>query len=173
MNPNFLHCWNIHNLAIAAPLKSTGNTEGCLTIMSDQEFVNVHDAKRYLVSINPLILECASDKEIEKFAKNPKYNLAKSCELSKLYTGDNVVLIGDAAHPFKPIGQGINIAMLDGMNLDLALNNFYKDDRAKALEYFNKITLIEGNACINLANKLMSKSGRIKEFLKMEYGLQE
>lgn len=172
MDPNYLHLWNVKDLTIAAPLKSSGNKQGSLTIMCDKDFKNAHEAKSWLASISPNILPCASDKEIEKFVTNPKYNLAKSCQLSKIYSRKNVVLIGDAAHPFKPIGQGINIAMLDGMNLDLCINHYYKDDLSKSLEYFNQITIQEGNACINIANKVMSPSGRIIEGIKMHLGLQ-
>lgn len=133
MNPNYLHLWNLNCMAIAAPLKSTGNSEGCLTVITDRNFGSVLEAKSFLASVNPKIVECASMKEIEKFVVNPSINLAKSCKISKLYSGRNVVLIGDAAHPFKPIGQGINVAMLDGMNLDLAISNYHRDDLDKAL----------------------------------------
>lgn len=40
-----------------------------------------------------------------------------SYHCNRYYNGSNIVILGDAAHPFRPIGFGINLAMLDAMTL--------------------------------------------------------
>lgn len=82
-----------------------------------------------------------------------------------------MVLIGDAAHPFKPIGQGINIAMLDGMNIGLALTAVFPNNRAKALKYFNDQTKPQGDACIYIANNVMNDRGRLLDMIRIRSGL--
>lgn len=62
-----------------------------------------------------MILNSMSEKNIEALAKFKKKNVGKKCWVSQYYHGDNFILLGDAAHPFRPIGQGINIAMLDAV----------------------------------------------------------
>ena len=101
-----------------APIKFTGNKNGCAFVGMGKDFKSVAEARSSFNSNGCGILnKLASDKEIEVFIKSEKFDIAKSATINQYYNGSNIVLIGDAAHPFKPIGQGINMALKDGMDL--------------------------------------------------------
>ena len=84
-------------------------------------------AKQLLRSINPMFLEAMSQQNMDDFVKFKKKNVAKTCYVDQYYHGSNLILLGDAAHPFRPIGQGINVAMLDGVWLCNAIATFPHD----------------------------------------------
>ena len=77
-----------------------------------------------------------TDKSVETFMNQEPRNIHKSVRCNRFYNGDNVVIIGDAAHPFRPIGQGINIALLDAMWLCQFIEN-KNSDIEQALSDFN------------------------------------
>jgi len=56
-----------------------------------------------------------TDKGLDLFLATKPRNIFKTVRCNRFHDGSNIVIIGDAAHPFPPVGQGINIAMLDGM----------------------------------------------------------
>jgi 2-polyprenyl-6-methoxyphenol hydroxylase-like FAD-dependent oxidoreductase len=65
----------------------------------------------------PQILELASDESIAAFAHRTCYHVGQSLTCSRLHAG-RVALIGDAAAPFPPVGQGVNAAMESATVLD-------------------------------------------------------
>ena len=97
--------------------------------------------------------------------------MAKACKISKYYYKDNFILIGDAAHPFRPIGQGINLAMLDGMNLQLAIDCIYPNDRESALKHFSDHTKPEGDACIDLALSFDTLAQKVNDIMMTFLGV--
>lgn len=58
---------------------------------------------------------------IEAYATRRCYHIGQKLTCSRLDAG-KAVLIGDAAGPFPPIGQGVNAAMESAMMLALALD---------------------------------------------------
>lgn len=56
-----------------------------------------------------------TDKGIDLFMATKPRNIFKTVYCNRFHNESNIALIGDAAHPFPPVGQGINIAMLDAM----------------------------------------------------------
>ena len=91
--------------------------------------------------------------------------------MNKYYHSNKLICIGDAAHPFKPIGQGINMAMLDGMNLDLYISKISPNNLETALKLFSDSSKIEGDALIDLATSLESTFFKIKGILLYELGI--
>ena len=65
----------------------------------------------------PRVLEFAGDEQVEAFAKRTCYHIGRSLNCSQFH-GGKAVLIGDAAAPYPPIGQGVNGAMESAMALD-------------------------------------------------------
>jgi 2-polyprenyl-6-methoxyphenol hydroxylase-like FAD-dependent oxidoreductase len=61
-------------------------------------------------------LDLASPKAVSDFSQRPCYHIGQKLLCSELHAGQ-AVLIGDAAGPFPPIGQGVNAAMEAAMVL--------------------------------------------------------
>ena len=156
------------NATVSCTLKHTDNKEGCAIVNLDKDIRDIDHAKQILKSINPDLLKAVSDEKLQAFANFTKKNVAKRCYVSQYYHGDNFVLIGDAAHPFRPIGQGINIAMMDGVWLDQYLKT-YPHDVAKALRNFGSYSKLQGDACLNISPLMKNKPLLLREFIN--YGL--
>lgn len=84
------------------------------------EFSSAEDARRFLRERVPRILELASEEKVSAFAQRTCYHIGQKLTCSQLQ-GGKAVLIGDAAAPFPPIGQGVNAAMESSMALDLCI----------------------------------------------------
>jgi len=81
------------------------------------DFASAAQAREYLGKVCPPILDLASDRAIAAFANRPSYHVGQSATCSQLH-GGKAVLLGDAAAPFPPIGQGVNAAMESAAVLD-------------------------------------------------------
>ncbi len=85
-------------------------------------FASAEEVRRYFRKRCPRILELASDEAIAAFAQRTCYHIGRKLTCSHLY-GGKAVLLGDAAGPFPPIGQGVNAAMESAMVLDLCIDD--------------------------------------------------
>jgi len=83
-------------------------------------YATVEEAQSFLKRRVPRILELTSEAQIAAFAKRTCYHIGQKLTCSRL-SGGKAVLIGDAAAPFPPIGQGVNAAMESSMVLDLCI----------------------------------------------------
>jgi kynurenine 3-monooxygenase len=83
-------------------------------------FSSAAEAHRFFRDRVPRILELASEEAIAAFAKRTCYHIGRKLTCSQLH-GGKAVLLGDAAGPFPPIGQGVNAAMESAMELDLCI----------------------------------------------------
>jgi 2-polyprenyl-6-methoxyphenol hydroxylase-like FAD-dependent oxidoreductase len=80
----------------------------------------VDDARRFFRDRSPRVLELTSEEAVAAFASRNCYHIGQKLTCSQFH-GGNAVLLGDAASPFPPIGQGVNAAMESAMALDLAI----------------------------------------------------
>ena len=88
-----------------APIKFTQNKNGAAFVGLSTDYNSVAECRSDFKSLGLDILnKLASDKEFEVYIKSEKYNIAKSAIMNQYHSNDNIVCIGDAAHPFKPIG---------------------------------------------------------------------
>ena len=106
------------NATVSCTMKHSGNKEGVAILNMNEDIRDIEHAKQVLKKINPMFENCMSPDRLKSFANFKKKNVGKNCTVSQYYHGDSMILIGDAAHPFRPIGQGINLAMVEGVWLD-------------------------------------------------------
>jgi len=63
------------------------------------------------------------------------------------------------------MGQGINMAMWDGMQLDLAISHRFPNDLGKAIKLFSDSSKPEGDAAIFLAQQFESVFFKLYELI--------
>jgi kynurenine 3-monooxygenase len=80
-------------------------------------FSSAADARAYLRRHCPRVLDLASEGSVAAFAERTCYHVGQQLTCSQL-DGGRAVLLGDAAGPFPPIGQGVNAAMEAATELD-------------------------------------------------------
>ena len=73
-------------------------------------FSSPDQARRYLRQNCPRVLDLTSSRAVAAFAERTCYHIGQKLTCSQLRAG-KTVLLGDAAGPFPPIGQGVNAAM--------------------------------------------------------------
>ncbi|MCV2488091.1 FAD-dependent monooxygenase [Geodermatophilus sp. YIM 151500] len=83
-------------------------------------FASPDDARAWLRRHCPRVLDLASPDAVAAFARRRCYHVGQKLTCSALSAG-RCVLIGDAAGPFPPIGQGVNAALESAMVLDRCL----------------------------------------------------
>ena len=83
-------------------------------------YASTEEARSFFQRRVPRILELTSDEQVAAFAHRTCYHIGQKLTCSQL-RGGKAVLIGDAAAPFPPIGQGVNAAMESSMVLDLCI----------------------------------------------------
>jgi 2-polyprenyl-6-methoxyphenol hydroxylase-like FAD-dependent oxidoreductase len=105
-------------LTVFAMLKSEGNQTaiGIVHVDGYEVTKSIAETRAFFKKIDPTgaLNEMMTDNSVENFMNQKARNIHKAVTCNRYYNGDNVVLVGDAAHPFRPIGQGINLAMLGG-----------------------------------------------------------
>jgi kynurenine 3-monooxygenase len=78
--------------------------------------------KHYLSSGKHAITNYASDKAIEEFSRQENISTGRAKICSSFHQG-RLVLLGDAASPFPPVGQGVNAAMEMAIVLDQCIGD--------------------------------------------------
>ncbi|MFN8456832.1 MAG: NAD(P)/FAD-dependent oxidoreductase [Anaerolineae bacterium] len=83
-------------------------------------FTSMDEARRFLEQRCPRILELTSEEKVAAYAQRTCFHIGQKLTCSQLY-GGKAVLLGDAAGPFPPVGQGVNAAMESAMMFDLCI----------------------------------------------------
>lgn len=101
-------------LTIFAAMKCENNETGIgiIHVGGAKETKTIAETRAWLHNVSPEVNLMMTDESVEKFMNQKPRNIHKSVKCNRYYNGSNVVLIGDAAHPFRPIGQGINLALI-------------------------------------------------------------
>jgi kynurenine 3-monooxygenase len=125
LDPHYLHGLSIRPFCVAGAIKGEDGLDTArwfcaVGTKKEMVFSSAEEARRFFRDRVPRILELASDESVAAFAHRTCYHIGQKLTCSQLH-GGKVVLIGDAAGPFPPIGQGVNAAMESAMVLDLCV----------------------------------------------------
>jgi len=139
LDKNYLHALSIRHFYAAGAINGDHGTESprwfCAVGSKEELSFSSADEARALFARNcPRILELTSDDAVDAFARRPCYHVGRSLTCSQLH-GGRAVLIGDAAGPFPPIGQGVNAAMESATVLDMCIGERVNDLPAAAARF--------------------------------------
>jgi len=115
LDPTYLQALSTRPFCVAGAIRGEDGSGqprwfGAIGTRQSLSFVSPDAARRYLRKACPRVLDLASPKAINEFAERTCYHIGQKLSCSQLH-GGAAVLIGDAAGPFPPIGQGVNAAM--------------------------------------------------------------
>ena len=115
LDPTYLQALATRPFCVAGAIKGDEHSDGprwfcAIGTKRALSFQDAGAAHRYLRKACPRVLDLASPKAISAFAQRTCYHIGQKLLCSQLH-GEAAVLIGDAAGPFPPIGQGVNAAM--------------------------------------------------------------
>ena len=128
LNPSYLYIFGLPPyLAVAGAINGKNGPSDPLWFCQigfsgSKKFNSFEEAKSFLVK-NYLstgknaITNYATDKAIEEFSKQENISTGRAKICSSFHVG-KLVLLGDAAAPFPPVGQGVNAAMEMAIILD-------------------------------------------------------
>jgi kynurenine 3-monooxygenase len=118
------------------------------------DFATPAQARQYLAKVCPPILDLASDRSIAAFADRPSYHVGLSTTCSQLH-GGKAVLLGDAAAPFPPIGQGVNAAMESATVLDTHIGAVAGTDLTEAAASYSAAWKPESDAVTWISERVL------------------
>ncbi len=126
LDPHYLYALSVRPPCIAGAINGEAGPGTprwfCMVAASEkQSFASVEEV-RQLFRHSPQVLEMASAASIEAFAQRECHHVGQKLTCSQFY-GGKAVLLGDAASPFTPIGQGVNAAMESAMTLDRCIGS--------------------------------------------------
>lgn len=126
LDENYLHGLSTRPFCVAGAIKGEEGSASarwfCAIGTKNQiEFSSADEARHFLRERCPRVLEFAGDGQVEAFAQRTCYHIGRSLNCSQFH-GGKAVLIGDAAAPYPPIGQGVNGAMESAMTLDQCIS---------------------------------------------------
>jgi 2-polyprenyl-6-methoxyphenol hydroxylase-like FAD-dependent oxidoreductase len=122
LDRHYLHMFSIYPFVVAGAIRGDSgpdSTRWFCAVCTNRElkFSSANEAHSYFRARSPRVLEFASEQAVAAFAQRKCYHIGRSLTCSQLH-GGKAVLIGDAAAPFPPIGQGLNAALESSMVLD-------------------------------------------------------
>lgn len=122
LDPHYLNGLSMHPFCIAGAIKGDPGSDGprwfcCVGTKDKIVFASVEEARRFLQERCPRILELTGEAQVAAYAQRTCFHIGQKLTCSQLH-GGKAVLLGDAAGPFPPVGQGINAAMESAMVLD-------------------------------------------------------
>jgi len=139
MDPRYLHALSIRNFYVAGAVPGDDGPRTArwfCAIGTDHELSlsSAGQAREFFERTCPEILDLAGDESVAAFADRTCYHVGRSLTCSALHAG-RAVLLGDAAAPFPPIGQGVNAAMESATVLDQCIGAAGLDLLAAAARY--------------------------------------
>jgi 2-polyprenyl-6-methoxyphenol hydroxylase-like FAD-dependent oxidoreductase len=135
-------------------------------------FTSPSDARQYLRRRCPRVLDLASSRAIEAFAGRACYHIGQKLTCSRLHAG-KAVLVGDAAGPFPPIGQGVNAAMEAAAVLDQCIGDSGLHALSRATASYDASWRPELDAVSWISEKMLfeNRLHTLRANLTMRFGL--
>lgn len=148
LETNALHIWPRESFMMIALPNPDGTFTGTLFLSFDQ-FESINDPKKFFEDTFPDVLKLIPDVE-QQWTVNPTSSLV-TMKCWPWSLGNNVLLIGDAAHAVVPFyGQGMNAGFEDCRILNKLLNK-NNDDWTKTIEEFEVLRKPDTDAVATLA----------------------
>jgi kynurenine 3-monooxygenase len=133
LNPSYLYIFGLPPyLAVAGAINGKKGPSDPLWFCQigysgSRKFSSFEEAKNFLHKNYPngstnCLTHYITDKAIEEFASQENISTGKA-KICSSFSFGKVVLIGDAASPFPPVGQGVNAAMEMAMVLDQCIGD--------------------------------------------------
>jgi kynurenine 3-monooxygenase len=125
LDKNYLHGLSMRPFCVAGAIKGehgpgTERWFCAIGTKAKMRFSSPEEAAGFFRERCPRVLELASEEAVAAFVQRTCYHIGQKLTCSQLH-GGKAILIGDAAGPFPPIGQGVNAAMESSMVLDLCV----------------------------------------------------
>ena len=125
LDPFYLHMLSVRPFVVAGAIRGDDGPASsrwfCAVCTKDElKFSSPSEARDYFRIRCSRVLDLASDAAVAAFAQRKCYHIGRSLRCSQLH-GGRAVLVGDAAAPFPPIGQGLNAALESAMVLDVCI----------------------------------------------------
>jgi kynurenine 3-monooxygenase len=122
LDRNYLHGLSTRPFCVAGAITGDAGPESsrwfcAIGTKNPIHFASAGEARNFLQERCLRVLEFAGDEQVGAFAKRTCYHIGRSLNCSQFH-GGKAVLIGDAAAPYPPIGQGVNGAMESAITLD-------------------------------------------------------
>lgn len=122
LDESYLYILNVNPFCVAGAIKGDSSERPIRWFCAvgtnyEQSYESTEDARQMLKKKASNVLNMVSEDSLVSFAKRQCFHIGKTLSCSQFY-GSKAVLLGDAAAPFPPIGQGINAAMESATVLD-------------------------------------------------------
>lgn len=139
LDKHYLQALAVRHFIVAGAVNGEDGRESprwfcCVGSKEELTLSSVAEARDYFGKTCPAILDMASEHQLEAFVQRRTNHIGQSATCSQLH-GGRAVLLGDAAAPFPPIGQGVNAAMESATVLDRCLDAADVDLAAAAANY--------------------------------------
>jgi 2-polyprenyl-6-methoxyphenol hydroxylase-like FAD-dependent oxidoreductase len=115
MDRRYLHALSVRHFYVAGAVPGDDGIDSerwfcAIGTNHELSLSGPEEARKFFEDTCPEILELASEQSVAEFADRTCYHVGRSLTCSRLH-GGKAVLLGDAAAPFPPVGQGVNAAM--------------------------------------------------------------
>jgi 2-polyprenyl-6-methoxyphenol hydroxylase-like FAD-dependent oxidoreductase len=160
LDPHYLHILSARPPCVAGAINGpNGPTDPrwfCMVAASESRVFDSVDEVRAHFRLSPHVLEMASDDAIAAFAHRKCQHIGRKLTCSQLF-GGKAVLLGDAAAPFPPIGQGVNAALESATVLDQCIGDIgpLPDGFPEAIRRYNDAWKPEADAVSWVSEKMM------------------
>jgi len=159
LDPSYLYIMSVKPFCVAGAIngesgKDTARWFCAVGSNNETHYNSVDDARQFFQNHAPNLLKFASEDSLKTFTQLTCYHIGRQITCSQLY-GGKVVLLGDAATPFSPIGQGINAAMESAMVLDQCITSDNPQDLLASAKQYNEVWLPEAKAIAWISERMV------------------
>ncbi|MEM8858004.1 MAG: NAD(P)/FAD-dependent oxidoreductase [Chloroflexota bacterium] len=158
LDENYLYLFNLNPFCVAGAVKGDSTEQPFRWFCAvgsnyEQSYENMEAARQMFKNRAPRMLKMVSDASLASFAERECFHIGKMLSCSQLY-GGRAVLLGDAAAPFSPTGQGTNAAMESAIVLDQHLSLDSLDSLYPSLVQYSKAWKPEADAATWICRKM-------------------
>jgi len=159
LDPSYLYVMSTNPFCVAGAINGESGKDKMrwfCAVGSNHEvhYSAVIEARRHFQKSAPNLLRFVSDTSLIKFTQLKCYHIGRQVTCSQLY-GGKAVLLGDAAAPFSPIGQGINAAMESAMIFDQCYDGTTPEALESTVQRYNQRWLPEAKAIAWISERMV------------------